>query len=290
VTLRVGDQLVGVRPDTDATAERIRTVFAAHLEPAAAGEPGATIPSAFSLRLETTRAGRGPRPVPQLRLGQRLLARSRDADDVIAALDHVLGGVLARQDDTRRWVWLRTFAAGGRAVLVDATPPALTAEPILTRAGVTELATWVVATDGETVHVPAPLTAGGSTGAEGAERPLTLVGLVGFEPCYHATGPGDGAATDAHIDDHHADDHTGTNTDHHADDHHADDHHADDHHADQHPDTPGAVLARFGARHPSSEWFQTVERLVADGAYHVGTDRGVAAERIASLLTNGPPV
>ena len=101
--------------------------------------------------------------MPQLRIGRSLLARSRRADDVVIALDHVLGGVLARQDDARRWLGLRTFVVGDRAVLVDATPPALTADPRLARAGVTELPTWSVAVDGDTVLVPPPLTAAVAT-------------------------------------------------------------------------------------------------------------------------------
>ena len=144
-------------------------MFAAWLEPAVSlpGEQGEPVPWAFSLRLDpehrrcptTAGTGRGPKAVPQLRIGRSLLARSRRADDVVTALDHVLGGVLARQDDTRRWLGLRTFVVGDRAVLVDAAPPALTADPRLTRAGVTELPTWSVAVDGDTVHVPPSLTA-----------------------------------------------------------------------------------------------------------------------------------
>jgi hypothetical protein len=112
VTLRVGDQLVGVRPDTDATAALVRHAFAAWVEPAAAlpgagGSPGEPVPWAFSLRLDTGHGGRGPTPVPQLRIGRSLLARSRRPDDMVSALDHVLGGVLARQDDSRRWLGLR---------------------------------------------------------------------------------------------------------------------------------------------------------------------------------------
>ena len=73
-------------------------------------EHGEPIPWAFSLRLgPRQRRRRGPRAVPQLRIGSRLVARSRRPDDVVSALDHVLGGVLARQDDTRRWLGLRTF-------------------------------------------------------------------------------------------------------------------------------------------------------------------------------------
>lgn len=245
MTVRVGEQLVGVRPDTDATADRIRAVFAAWVE------PDETVPWAFSLRLETERSGRGPRAVPQLRLSQRLLARSRAAEDVMNALDHVLGGVLARQDDTRRWLGLRTFTVGDRAVLVDASPPALTADPQLTRAGVTELPTWTVEVEGDVVTVPPPLTAESGAGG-GAGTAHRLVGLVGLDACSHA------------VDD--------------------PDHDHADHLAAHHPTDPGAVLARFAARHPSTGWFHTVEQLVTDGRVHATTDRTVAADQIRRLL------
>jgi hypothetical protein len=254
VTLRVGDQLVGVRADTDATAERIRTVFAGWLEPITSAEHGEPVPGAFSLRLDPDRdpdpgAGRGPKPVPQLRIGRRLLVRSRRTDDVMGALDHVLGGVLARQDDTRRWLGLRTFVTGDRAVLVDAAPPALTADPRLARAGVTELPTWCVAVGHDSVIVPPPLTATTTTDEPEAST-YRLVGLVGLDACGH----GD---------------------------------HADV--ADHHPTNPGALLARFAARHPSNEWFHTVEELVSDGCVHATTDRTAAAGKIRRLLVVEDP-
>ena len=56
------------------------------------------------------------------------------------------------------------------------------------------------------------------------------------------------------------------------------------HDAAHHPTNPGALLARFAARHPSNEWFHTVERLVADGRVHVSADRAVAADQIRRLL------
>jgi hypothetical protein len=255
VTLRVGDQLVGVRADTDATAATIRTVFAAWLEPDAStlGEHGEPVPWAFSLRLDPDSAGRGPKAVPQLRIGRRLLARSRRPDDVVSALDHVLGGVLARQDDDRRWLGLRTFVAGDRAVLVDAAPPALTADPRLARAGVTELPTWSVAVAHDSVLVPPPLTATSNVDG-GAEHSYVLVGLIGLDACTH------GAGADA-----------------------------SDHHAVHHPTNPGALLARFAARHPSTEWFHTVEELVSDGCVLATTDRTAAAGTIRRLLVADDP-
>ncbi len=250
MTLRVGDQLVGVRPDTAATAAWIRTVFGDWLDPEAVGEHGEPVPWAFSLRLDTERIGRGPRAVPQLRIGSRLLARSRQADDVVTALGQVLGGVLARQDDSRRWFGLRTFVAGDRAVLVDASPPALTADPTLARAGVTELATWSVAVDGNSVYVPPPLSATSRPGSS-----FALAGLVALDACDHRpdTDPNDDQPDDGHQ-------------------------------AVHHPTNPGALLARFAARHPSNEWFHTVEALVADGRVHVSTDRAGAAEQLRRLL------
>ena len=267
MTLRVGDQLVGVRADSDATAATIRTTFGAWVDATASlpGEHGGPVPWAFSLRLRDDGTGRGPKAVPQLRIGRRLIARSRRPDDVVGALDHVLGGVLARQDHERRWLGLRTFVADKRAVLVEAASPALKADPRLARVGVTELPTWSIAVDGDTVLVPPPLTAtSGHRGA--AELTYTLVGLVGLDACSHAAHADSGthAATTADAESDH-----------------------DDHVAVHHPTGPGALLARFAARHPSTEWFHTVECLVADGGVRVTTDRAVAAEQIRRLLASG---
>ena len=143
---------------------------------------------------------------------------------------------------------MRTFVIGDDAVLVDATPPTLTADPRLARGGVTELPTWSVAVDSDTVLVPPPLTA--ASGADGgAGSGYVLVGLVGVDACSH------GADADAA-----------------------------EHRAVHHPTIPGALLARFAARRPSNEWFHTVERLVADDRVHATTDRSVAAEQIRRLL------
>ena len=173
MTLRVGTQLVGLRADTDATLERLRALFAAWIDDA---HPD--VPWLFDVRLDTGRrnrpadavAVRGPRPVPQLRVGQVLLARSRTTDDVLRALASVLGGVLARQDDARVWSGMRPFAGKDHIVLVDAQPPALTADPTLALAGIRELPAWNVAIEGPIVHVPPPL-AGLDWAAAGIEPP-----------------------------------------------------------------------------------------------------------------------
>ncbi len=72
---------------------------------------------------------------------------------MVTALDHVLGGVLARQDDARGWSGMRPFAGGDRAVLVDAQATELTADRALALAGIAELPTWSVAIEGTVVHV-----------------------------------------------------------------------------------------------------------------------------------------
>jgi hypothetical protein len=244
VTFRVGDRLVGVRPDTDRTAALLRTTFADWLTADAVAEAGDSIPPAFSLRLDRPAESRGPTAVPQLRIGGTLLARSRDAAHVVAALDAVLGGVLARQDDELVWLGLRPFVWGNRLVLVDAAPPALSAHPRLRRHAIAELPAWSVAVDDTTVTIPPPLTA---TRAEPAWVRYELAGLVALDRC---NGPGDDPA------------------------------HADHHH----PTTPAALLARFATRHPSSHWFHTVDRLVQEGRVHGATERNAAVDAVIRLL------
>ena len=180
ITLRVGERLVAVGCDTSATYGVCRERFADWLD-----ESQPDIEVAFDLRLDEVgrkTATRGaPRPVPQLRLGSTAVARSRSADEVMAAFDSMLGGVLASQDETRTWLWLRPFVTAERMVLVDATAPMLVNDPGLARTGISELPTWMVALDvapggGVVVDVPAPLTR--TTNA----RRFDLVGLVGVTP------------------------------------------------------------------------------------------------------------
>jgi hypothetical protein len=247
VTLRIGNQLVGLRADTDVTLRRLRALCTAWID-----DDHPSIPWAFDVRLDPTSAGgsgggdhrRGIRPVPQLRAGQLLMARSRSADDVMVALATVLGGVLAHQDTTVMWSSLRPFAKTGRVVLVDAQPPALTADAALARAGIDELTSWCVAIDDATVRVPPPLhdldwTALGLTAPPATSPTAELVGLV---------------AVDRRADHTHGD------------------------------HTHGEAFSRFAARHPSIEWFATVERLARDGRVSVTADRSDAGHRIIDLL------
>ena len=171
---------------------RSATVFAGWLEPdRPTGEQGEPIPWAFSLRLDPDEPPIRPRPRPARPEGGAAAADRphvcspdrASADDVVNALDQVLGGVLARQDDSRRWLGLRTFVAGDRAVLVDAAPPALTADPT-TRPRRSHRAAHLErrrrrrhrATSRR--HSPPRLAHRGV-----AELDVTLVGLVGLDAC-----------------------------------------------------------------------------------------------------------
>ncbi len=262
MTLRVGTQLVGLRADTDATLARLRALFAAWVDDA---QPD--VPWLFDVRLDTGThnrpadavALRGPRPVPQLRLGQLLMARSRHADDVVRALAAVLGGVLARQDDTPIWSGMRAFAGSGGIVLVDARPPTLTADATITDAGIRELPTWTVSIDGTMVRVPPPLD-GLDWAAVGVDPPDTstttwrtdaLAGIVALD-----------SAPPDHEHDH-------------------------DHDHDESRSEVGSaasLLSRFAARHPSTTWFSIVERLVRDGRISISADRTVVRQRIVELI------
>lgn len=270
MTLRVGTQLVGLRADTEATNLQLRALLAEWVD-----DTIPDLPWVFDLRLDPQdrSIGRGPRPVPQLRVGQLLLARSRTPNEVLWALASVLGGILARQDDSRVWSGMRPFSSGDRIVLVDARPPALSANPHLARAGISELPTWNVAIDGPLVHVPPPLSGLDWAAAEVdtlgpasmSWRTAMLAGIVALDP-----------------------------------------HSPDDHHRDQDPDgdrdhdqgadvdgTPGPIgssegasmLGRFGVRHPSTAWFSTVERLIRDGRVAVSSDRSVVQQSIIELIT-----
>jgi hypothetical protein len=253
ITLRIGTQLVGLRADTEATLARLRSLLATWID-----DTQPDVPWVFDVRLEPSRPlddkawGRNPRSVPQLRLGQVLMARSRHADDVVRALDAVLGGVLAHQDDSRIWSSMRAFAGSGGIVLVDARAPAFSADRALERSGIRELPTWVVAIDGATVHIPPPL-AGLDWPAAGLDPPdtsttawrtETLAGIVALDPA------------------------------------------PPDHDHDQSRSevrSVASLLSRFAARHPSPAWFSTVERLVRDGRVLASPDRAIVRQRIIEL-------
>jgi hypothetical protein len=257
VTLRVGTQLVALRADTHETLTRLRALLAAWID-----DTPRDVPWVFDVRLDTSRnrAGVGPRPVPQLRLGQVLMARSRDPDDILRALAHVLGGVLARQDDTAVWSAMRAFAGDGHVVLVDARPPTLSADPVLARAGIVELPTWCVAIDGPTVRVPPPLDRLDWTVAAmdppekstTAWRTQEFAGIVALDPAplVHDRDGGDDQ----------------------------------DHATPSETIGPAALLSRFAVRHPSSSWFSAVDRLVRDGRVSTTTDRSVARRHIVELV------
>jgi hypothetical protein len=164
--LRIGEQrdvVVAVQVDTDASLNRLRTLLEPWLE-AGIEEAWAGFAPAFGVLLEPVGDGAAhprpaPRPVPQLRHGSTVIARSRRPDDIVRALAQVLGGVhLQRRDDDRVWTNRRPFVRNGSLVLVDALPPTLVNDRQLSRAGIEELAAWAVTVEGDRfVSVPPPL-------------------------------------------------------------------------------------------------------------------------------------
>jgi hypothetical protein len=261
VTLRIGTQLVGVRADTDATLARLRALLRHWIDDTQTG-----VPWVFDLRLEPAQqldgnaAGRAPRSVPQLRVGPVLMARSRQPDDVLRALAGVLGGILARQDDTRVWSAMRAFASGDRIVLVDAQRPALSADPVLARAGVRELPTWNVEIDGLGVHVPPVLDhldwAAGELDPPDAAMTIwqtaMLAGIVALDPRPHDHGSDPDPVR-----------HSATPLD---------------------TSEAASLLKRFAVRHPSATWFSTVRHLVREGQVLATTERAVARQRLVELV------
>ena len=188
MTLRVGEQLLAVRADTDETLARVRERFGAWVD----DEHGEhDVPPAFGLLLGPPPHGTGgPVPVPQLQHGRIVVARSRRPDEVLDALDGVLGGVLAAQDDSRTWIRLRLFADADRAVLLAAQPPVLVGDPQLARHGIDELATWSIAIDDAgTVSIPPPLTGGHDGDTAGEWATYALAGIVTIDD--HPLAPGD---------------------------------------------------------------------------------------------------
>ena len=248
LTLRVGTQLVGIRTDTERTLERARTLLANWID-----DDCGDIPHALDLVLDPSDAAdrRGPRPVPQLRHGQSVLARSRSADDVLTALADVLGGLLARQDDTHLWLALRALADDSSVVLVEAPPMTSSGDRSLAQAGVHELATWaVVVVPGATpqVRVPPALTGLDWTGAgltptHDQWRTYDLAGIVGFH----------------------------------------------DAHADSEVHSAAEVLAHFGRRHSEPEWFALLRDMADDGRVSMVHTRPALRNTVLGLVGSAPP-
>lgn len=269
ITLRLDDLLVGVRCDTAGSVDRLRAVLAPWIDDA-----DDEVPWAFSVQLEE---GSGAvRSLPQLRVGSRLLARSRNADDIVGALASVLGGLqmvratadreLGIDDAGRPWLHLRAFASpcGERVVLVDATPPALVASPVTRRAGVLELPVWSVGVDPARhpvdVIAPPPLdgldwVSAGMAPPPALPQRMELAGLVALDACGHEPSSPEEHAR---------------------------------HLAEHHGHTAGGRIARFATRNPSPQWFRTIDALSDAGRVHVAADEADAAEAIARLLNHLP--
>jgi len=164
--LRIGEQrdvVMAVQVDTDASLDRLGVLLEPWVE-TCAEELWAGFRPAFRIRLEPVSDGvahrrAAPRPVPQLRHGSTVIARSRQPDDIVRALAQVLGGVhLQRRDGDQVWTKRRSFVSDGSLVLVDVRPPTLVNDRQLSRAGIEELAAWAVTVDDDGfVSVPPPL-------------------------------------------------------------------------------------------------------------------------------------
>jgi len=256
-----------VHADTTTTLERLRALFTNWVD-----DTNADVPWAFSVQIDGSRraatghapdgepdqpgrgAARGPRAVPQLRLGRRVFARSRSADEIFVALASVLGGVLASQDKTRCWLALRAFATADAAALADVHPATMSADRSLARHGIVELHTWVVAIEpsssgaSATIEVP-PVLSGLDWSGAGLTPPAAnglsylLAGLVGID-----SSPEFGDKTGGSVA------------------------------------TPGQQLARFGARHHAAGWFATVRRLVETDHAVIAPDRQGARNHIVAWL------
>ena len=195
LVLRIGnnrDLLVRVQFDSDATGARLRTLFASWLEHAPPDDLESQ-PVSFSVRLEsadgdTPRRDTHLRAVPQLRHGSKVIARSRDADDILRAFALVVGGIHAGVDDKDSlWIGLRPFAKDGSVVLGGIDTPALVNDRLLGLAGVNEIAAWDCVIDASGVVLVPPVLPDLSWSAVGLEAPhegwqrLHLAGIVMLE-------------------------------------------------------------------------------------------------------------
>lgn len=191
ILLRIGEQsdvLVAVQADNEQSLDLLRNLFEAWLEPQFPDATQVAKP-AFGVRLapvpDRRRHTPGPKPVPQLRYGSTVIARSRRSADIVRSLTAVLGGVhLQRRDDGLLWIGLRPFVRDRSIVLVDADPPDLVNDRRLADADIHELPSWSVAIEPDgTVTVPPPLPGlvWESVGVEpptGESRSYELAGIV----------------------------------------------------------------------------------------------------------------
>lgn len=157
LTLLIGDQLIGIRFDSDEGLALARTLLHHWVD-----ESPEQIRPAFSVRLSDPRhspRGGAPVAVPQVQFGARTIMRSRDPAQVLEALVSILGGVHVHQpDDGQIWLGLRPFVRDGVAVLVGARPPMLLGDRDLAARGITEASCWTtVITPDSAVLVPPPL-------------------------------------------------------------------------------------------------------------------------------------
>lgn len=246
--MRLGGRLIGIRADTGDTADTLRQLLGRYLE------YHDDVSAAVSVRCATTSTARGRASVPQLLLGNRLIARSRNAVDVLHALDRLLAGIAAEAEPViaAPRVMLRMIAKNGRAVLLDAPPAAMLGVGQLNRGGVREIARYGTVVDGTTVQPDPELDLDWAAAGLGAPTPLgpmTLVGLVALEP---SSSAGSSTGRPPQTGD------TG--------------------------ETPADRTSRFAVRHPSPEWLRTVAHLESSSRIAVTHEKAAAVDAIVGLL------
>lgn len=129
VHMQVGRTLIGIRPDSEATGDRLRALFAPYVT-----EPNARVRSNFSLRAPRSWARRAG----ELYVAGEVALRSRHLDHLFHAMaSHIAGAVWMPEDFVQ--VRARVLHRGDRAVMVEAPWSA----PIVPRRrGIEELMLW----------------------------------------------------------------------------------------------------------------------------------------------------
>lgn len=166
ITVAIGNRVVRIGVDDDDTAALVRVRLPAWIE---TGVSSAEVPGEPALGVRVSSepsSAQQPssiRAVPQLRLGARTIARSRQVEPLIDELDRVLGSMHAEyvpaEGTSHRWLRLRPLVSPtGDVVLLAAAPPILVGDRKV-QTGWREMTTWGVALlDDGRVEIPPPLS------------------------------------------------------------------------------------------------------------------------------------
>ena len=173
MTLRIGRWLVGVRPDSDRTAQRLESF----LESYVVAQPEVSPRSNFSVRAPRgrgwlSRAG-------NLYIAGETAARSPDFGTLLLELARHLAGVAAASEDSAQ-PRARLLAREGRAVVVDAP---MSVDLAAAGRDVTEIRSWrpIIDTRRGAVVLPPPLPDlnWAIVGHPPRDQPVTELDLVG---------------------------------------------------------------------------------------------------------------